>query len=158
MDVLAVPPGRGGKPFQKEVLPKVAPAQSVPQPAPQPNTKPPPRHLDLRPILLPTIPSCPTLPLLIHPTPIYTPSLHHTPASASQPPHRASSQVTALRTAYPSLSHIMVDGGIDQETARLAAAAGANVLVSGSFLFGAPPGQMAERLDALEQALLQHGE
>jgi ribulose-phosphate 3-epimerase len=34
--------------------------------------------------------------------------------------------------------HIEVDGGITQETAMIATAAGANVLVAGSSLFGAP--------------------
>ena len=59
----------------------------------------------------------------------------------------------ALRAAYPQLPYIMVDGGIDEKTAPRAAAAGANVLVSGSYVFGAPPGQMRMRLEELETAL-----
>ncbi len=34
--------------------------------------------------------------------------------------------------------HIQVDGGIGVETAKIAASAGANVLVAGSSTFGAP--------------------
>jgi ribulose-phosphate 3-epimerase len=43
--------------------------------------------------------------------------------------------------------HIQVDGGITQETAALATAAGANVLVAGSSLFGA--GDMTAALSAM---------
>ena len=67
-------------------------------------------------------------------------------------------KVRQIRAAYPALPHLMVDGGIGPETARLAAEAGANVLVSGSYLFAAPPGGMTARLTALEQVLLDHGE
>ena len=43
-------------------------------------------------------------------------------------------KVAALRAARPSLD-IMVDGGINAETAVLAAQAGANMFVAGSYLF-----------------------
>lgn len=66
--------------------------------------------------------------------------------------------MAALRAACPTLPHLMVDGGINADTASLAASAGANVLVSGSYLFGSAPGAMAERIDALEASLLQHGD
>ena len=62
-------------------------------------------------------------------------------------------RVRALRAAHPQLTHIMIDGGIDGTTAPSAVAAGANVLVSGSYIFGAPPGQMVTRLRELEGAL-----
>jgi len=45
----------------------------------------------------------------------------------------------------------MLDGGITAETARAAAAAGANVLVAGSYLFGSD--DMASSFDALEVRL-----
>lgn len=49
---------------------------------------------------------------------------------------------SVLRAAFPSLL-IEVDGGINTETARTAVAAGANVLVAGSAIFGDPdPGQV----------------
>ena len=67
-------------------------------------------------------------------------------------------KVRTLRAAHPELPFLLVDGGIDAATAPLAAAAGANALVSGSYLFRAPPGRMAERLDVLERALVEHGE
>ena len=65
-------------------------------------------------------------------------------------------KVRWLRAHYPRLEHIMLDGGINAETARAAAAAGANVLVAGSYLFGSD--DMASSFDALEEALLTHGE
>ncbi len=43
-------------------------------------------------------------------------------------------KITAIRRRAPDLD-IMVDGGINAETARLAAQAGANQLVAGSYLF-----------------------
>jgi ribulose-phosphate 3-epimerase len=67
-------------------------------------------------------------------------------------------KVRQLRVAHPSLPYIMVDGGIDARTAPMAAAAGANALVSGSFLFGAPPDRMRDRIEILERALLEHGD
>lgn len=45
-------------------------------------------------------------------------------------------KVSELYTLYPLLKNIAVDGGIKQETARLAACAGANVLIAGSSCFG----------------------
>ena len=56
-----------------------------------------------------------------------------------------------LRAHYPRLEHIMLDGGITAETASAAAAAGANVLVAGSYLFGSD--DMAGSFDALEVRL-----
>lgn len=47
-----------------------------------------------------------------------------------------------LRSAYPDLL-IEVDGGINASTAAVAAAAGANVLVAGSAIFGASDPQQA---------------
>ncbi len=73
-----------------------------------------------------------------------------------QPP--ALDKVRALRARHPDLPYLLVDGGIDAATAPLVAAAGANALVSGSYLFRAPLGQMAGRLEALELALLEHGD
>lgn len=46
-------------------------------------------------------------------------------------------KVTALRTQFPDAT-IEVDGGVVYESARLAVAAGANALVSGSYLLSAP--------------------
>ncbi|KAI8476673.1 MAG: hypothetical protein J3K34DRAFT_516264 [Monoraphidium minutum] len=62
------------------------------------------------------------------------------------------SKVTALRAAHPGLV-IQVDGGVNAETARLAAAAGANALVAGTAVFGAPGGAAAA-IAGLRAALL----
>ena len=67
-------------------------------------------------------------------------------------------KVRALRRRHPQLPYLLVDGGIDDATAPAAAAAGANALVSGSYLFRAPPGRMGERVQLLERALVEHGE
>lgn len=45
--------------------------------------------------------------------------------------------------------HIQVDGGIDDKTAKDCVDAGANVLVSGTYLFGAP--EMAPRIKTLRE-------
>ena len=84
-------------------------------------------------------------------------------------------KVRALRAAFPeaaALPNLSVDGGIDADTAPLAAAAGANVLVSGSHLVRGPAttendGQdgssssssssMAARFAKLEALLVEHG-
>ena len=50
---------------------------------------------------------------------------------------RVLEQINALRVSYPNLP-ISVDGGVNMETARLLKDAGANRLVSGSAIFGAP--------------------
>jgi ribulose-phosphate 3-epimerase len=47
-----------------------------------------------------------------------------------------------LRGAFPDLL-IQVDGGINAQTAAVAVEAGANVLVAGSAIFGAPDPQQA---------------
>ena len=60
-------------------------------------------------------------------------------------------KVRWLRAHYPRLEYIMLDGGITAETAPAAAAAGANVLVAGSYLFGSD--DMASSFDALEVRL-----
>ena len=49
-----------------------------------------------------------------------------------------------------------LDGGIDPETARLAVAAGANVLVAGSAIFGADDG-VAAAMKRLRAATKQQG-
>ena len=67
-------------------------------------------------------------------------------------------KVRALRAAHPALPYLLVDGGIDAATAPLAAEAGANALVSGSYLFRAPPGGMRARLEALRAALRERGD
>lgn len=67
-------------------------------------------------------------------------------------------KVRALRARHPQLPYLLVDGGIDDTTAPLAAAAGANALVSGSYLFRAPPGGMGERLALIENALAELGD
>ena len=72
--------------------------------------------------------------------------------------HETLERVKALRVSFPDLPYLMVDGGIDGTTAPLAAAAGANAIVSGSYLFRAPPGGLADRLATLEAALVEHGE
>lgn len=45
-------------------------------------------------------------------------------------------KIQALRKKAPRL-HIQVDGGINNKTAKLAIKAGANILVAGSYIFGA---------------------
>jgi ribulose-phosphate 3-epimerase len=55
----------------------------------------------------------------------------------------------AYRDRHGLKYHIEVDGGITQETAAEAPAAGANVLVSGSSLFGSP--DMAAALKAMRE-------
>lgn len=49
-----------------------------------------------------------------------------------------------------------MDGGVNRETARLAAAAGANVLVAGTAVFGAKEGPAAA-IAALRSAVVQEG-
>ena len=81
------------------------------------------------------------------------------PGVGGQPfQHEQLDKVRQLRAAHPQLPYLMVDGGIDAATAPLAAAAGANALVSGSYVFGAPLGRLAERLQALHAALVEGGE
>ena len=53
----------------------------------------------------------------------------------------------AYRNQHDLTYHIQVDGGIDTNTAPIAAAAGANVLVAGSSTFKAP--DMAEAISAI---------
>jgi ribulose-phosphate 3-epimerase len=53
-------------------------------------------------------------------------------------------KVAALRAAYPAML-LQVDGGIDTRTIGAVAAAGANVIVSGSGVFGAPSSSQAIR-------------
>jgi len=57
-------------------------------------------------------------------------------------------KIRALRKMKPDLD-IQVDGGINAETAKLAAEAGANILVAGSYIFGAKDRKGA--IDSLRQ-------
>lgn len=59
-------------------------------------------------------------------------------------------QAATWRTELGLNYHIEVDGGIDQQTAPIAAAAGANVLVAGSSTFKAP--DMAAAIQAIRNA------
>lgn len=54
----------------------------------------------------------------------------------------ALSKIAELRNLKPKLD-IEVDGGINSETARMCVAAGANILVAGSYIFGAKDRKMA---------------
>lgn len=56
----------------------------------------------------------------------------------------------AYRNQHDLTYHIQVDGGIDTNTAPIATAAGANVLVAGSSTFKAP--DMAEAISAIRSA------
>ena len=56
----------------------------------------------------------------------------------------------AYRNQHDLTYHIQVDGGIDTNTAPIATAAGANVLVAGSSTFKAP--DMAEAISAIRNA------
>lgn len=55
-------------------------------------------------------------------------------------------------TANPHHIHIAVDGGITQDTAPLAVAAGADTLIAGSAIFALPPKQWARQIDALRNS------
>ena len=57
-------------------------------------------------------------------------------------------KVRALRTARPMFD-IQVDGGINEQTAKTAIQAGANILVAGSYVFGAP--DAAQAIASLKQ-------
>ena len=59
-------------------------------------------------------------------------------------------QAVSLREKNGLAYHIEVDGGIDPQTAPLAAAAGANVMVAGSSTFKAP--DMAEAIRSIREA------
>lgn len=83
--------------------------------------------------------------------PLLRPSLPPLLPSLLLPPP----QVKQLRASFPSLN-IQVDGGVNRDAARLAAAAGANVLVAGTAVFGAPDGPAAA-ISALRSALVQEG-
>lgn len=60
-------------------------------------------------------------------------------------------KVAALRARYPALD-IQVDGGVWSGTVGAAAAAGANVAVAGSSVFGAPGG-VAAAIAGLREAM-----
>jgi ribulose-phosphate 3-epimerase len=55
-----------------------------------------------------------------------------------------------MRKALPEHVALQVDGGIHEQTARPAAEAGANLLVTGSAVFGSedPPGSYRRLVDA----------
>lgn len=57
-------------------------------------------------------------------------------------------KVRALRTARPVFD-IQVDGGMNEQTAKIAVQAGANILVAGSYVFGAP--DAAQAIASLKQ-------
>lgn len=62
-------------------------------------------------------------------------------------------KVAALRKEFPALN-IQVDGGLDTETVKVASAAGANVIVAGSSIFGSSDPEatirsMREAVDAV---------
>ncbi len=60
--------------------------------------------------------------------------------------HDMMPKVEALRAAHPNLD-IEVDGGLNTETVKQAGAAGANVIVAGSAVFGAAdPAAVIEQL------------
>ncbi len=59
-------------------------------------------------------------------------------------------QAAALREKHGLAFHIEVDGGIDIQTAPVATAAGANVLVAGSSTFKAP--DMAKAIESIRKA------
>lgn len=63
------------------------------------------------------------------------------------------SKVEQLRSRFPALD-IQVDGGVNAETAKLAAKAGANVIVAGSAVFGSSVGY-ATAIQGLREGLLQ---
>lgn len=65
----------------------------------------------------------------------------------------AVAKCSVLREAAPQLL-IEVDGGINTETAAVAAAAGANVLVAGSAIFGATDPEQVMR--DMRAAVLAH--
>jgi ribulose-phosphate 3-epimerase len=58
-------------------------------------------------------------------------------------------KVSHLRSKRPQLD-IMVDGGVNGETAVMAASAGANMLVAGSYLFGSA--NMKDAIDGMRRA------
>ncbi|MBF0806314.1 MULTISPECIES: ribulose-phosphate 3-epimerase [unclassified Streptococcus] len=62
-------------------------------------------------------------------------------------------QLAALRESKGLDFDIEVDGGIDDKTITLAAEAGANVFVAGSYLFN---GGLEEGMDKLRQTLAEH--
>ena len=68
-------------------------------------------------------------------------------------------KIKRLRETAPDLD-IEVDGGINAETAKLAVKAGANILVSGSYIFGAKDKKKAIKnlrdLEALENAMKRY--
>ena len=59
-------------------------------------------------------------------------------------------QAVAYRQAHGLSYHIEVDGGIDPDTAKIAAKAGANAFVAGSLTFGAS--EMASAITAIREA------
>ena len=91
----------------------------------------------------------------------HLPALLDSLLSVASTNDEALAKVRELRAAHPALRHLMVDGGIDAATAPLAAAAGANVLVAGSFLFpraaGDAPRFSASRFAELADALTERG-
>ena len=73
------------------------------------------------------------------------------------------SKIQYLYQTYPHLVHIAVDGGINEETAKLSAAAGANLLIAGSFVFGYDRkhqdghSPLAKNINKLMNTLMKYG-
>lgn len=61
-------------------------------------------------------------------------------------------EVRDMSHALGLKTHIQVDGGIDTTTAPLVVAHGANVLVAGTFIFGAAPDGIQSAIETLRQA------
>ena len=81
------------------------------------------------------------------------------PGRGGQPFQPAAlAKAAAIRAAHPALPFLMLDGGIDDTTAADAAAAGANVLVSGSHVFSDRAGGLLAALPKLEHLLMEHCE
>ena len=72
-------------------------------------------------------------------------------------------KVQYLYNNYPDLAHIAVDGGINDATSKLAAEAGANLLIAGTYVFGRNRSVeegylcLSDKIESLMTNLLSHG-